>query len=553
MDSITVTDFYRYETLTEKLERLAAAAPDLVSLTSIGETREGRDIWRVTVANTETGPPIDRRPALLVTANLHATELAGSWVALDFLSHLVDAYPDDERVRGLLDERAFYVVPRVAIDGAEDALNLRGKVVRSRYVEREPDEVYETDTIVPQDLDGDGRILTMRIPDEHGDAVPLEGDDRAMVSSDSSDDDRDRYQVVTEGVVGNYDGGELNDPHYAHVRSDFNRNFPSRGWRPFDWRGHGRYPLSEPETRAVGEFVYDHPNIAGLVDLHTGNPAIFYPRALAGSDPEHPADAELLEGIGKRGEESTGFPYVWGYGEITGEREPDQHLPGSFKDFAYDRLGIPAVIVELGLFYNYLGFDTRDILSGAVDERERTRRLLEYQDEHPDSDRVLFHEWRSFDHPQLGTVEIGGPDRITHGNPPAEVMSDVAESVTQFVLEFAEYRPDVTISEFAAERLESDLHKVSATIVNRGRLATSLTERGRETDTYIPDRPRVDLRSDGHLEFVSGTARRKLDHLEADGDRTSLEWIVRARDGGTAELTVESVRGVFAAETLPLD
>lgn len=551
MDSISVTEYYDYETLTEKLEDLAASAPDLVSMSSIGETPEDRDVWCVTVANTETGPPIDRRPALLVTANMHAFELAGSWVALHLLGHLVDSYPDDETVSHLLDERAFYVIPRISPDGAEAALDLRGKVVRSRYIENDPDEVYDPNTVVPRDLDGDGRILQMRWPDRDGDRVAVDGDDRAMVSWDPDEDgDAERYSVATEGVVANYDGGEVDDPHYARVRSDFNRNFPSKGWRPFDWQGHGKYPLSEPETRAVGEFVYEHTNVTGVVDLHTGTPAIFYPRALAGSDPDYPSDADLFEEIGQVGEELTGFPYVWGYGEITGEHAPGEHLPGSFKEFVYDRLGIPSFLVELGLFYDYLGIDTEESLRSDR-ERERTRRLLTYQDENPDCD--LFHDWEPHEHPELGDVEIGGFDRTTHGNPPAEEMSDVAADVTEFVLRFAAYRPEVRISALDVDHLGEDLYRVSATIVNRGRLATSLTERGSATDTHVPDRPRVELQSDAGLSFVSGTPRLKLDHLDANGGRTATEWVVRAPAGATAELSVTSVRGVFATDEVNLN
>jgi hypothetical protein len=112
----------------------------------------------------------------------------------------------------------------------------------------------------------------------------------------------------------------------------------------------------------------------------------------------------------------TGFPFVWGYGELTGERTPDEHLPGSFEEFVYDRLGIPAFLVELGLFYDYLGIDAEESLRSDR-ERERARRLLAYQDDHPDCD--LFHDWEPDDHPELGEVEVGGLDRTTHANPPA--------------------------------------------------------------------------------------------------------------------------------------
>lgn len=205
------------------------------------------------------------------------------------------------------------------------------------------------------------------------------------------------------------------------------------------------------------------------------------------------------------------------------------------------------------------GFDFSDRLLRLRDAHgetrrprgERTRRLLAHQEENPDCD--LFHDWEPHEHPELGEVEIGGLDRATHGNPPAEEMPDVAADVTEFVLRVAAYRPDVEISALDADHLGSDLYRVSATVVNRGRLSTSLTERGAATDTHVPDRPRVELRSDAALSVVSGTPRLKLDHLDANGGRATTEWVVRAPDGATAELSVTSVRGVSASEEVALE
>jgi hypothetical protein len=132
-------------------------------------------------------------------------------------------------------------------------------------------------------------------------------------------------------------------------------------------------------------------------------------------------------------------------------------------------------------------------------------------------------------------------------------MADVEADVTEFVLRFAAYRPEVRISALDATHLGDDLYKAAATVVNRGRLSTSLTQRGVATDTHVPDRPRVELRSADALSFVSGTPRSKLDHLDADGGRATAEWMVRAPDGATAELSVTSARGVCATDEVALE
>ena len=548
MAAISIDEFRGYDALTENLRQLVETAPDLLTLTSIGDTPQGRSLWCVTAANERSGPPADRRPALLVTATLHATELAGSRVCLHLLEHLVEHYGEDATVTRRLDEGAFYVVPRIAADGADYVLETRSGGVRSRHVDLDPADV-EPDAVLPADVNGDGRILTMRWPDPDGDRQTLPDDDRVLVPrapgasvGPAEEAGGRRYRTAIEGTVPDYRGGPVSK---ADGRNDFNRNFPAEAWRPIDWRGHGKYPLSEPETRAVAEFLYDHPNVTGVVDLHTGNPAIFHPSAVL--DDRSGRDADLLERIGRRAEELTGFPYLSSYREArTGERITE--LPGSLKDFAYERTGSLAYVVELGMCYNSLGMETADLAMPTHEhEREWGRRLIAYHDEHPEAG--LFHDWEPFEHPQLGPVEIGGWDRVRFANPPLSELESIAERVTDFLLELADRTPAVRIADPRVEPLGAGLAKVTASVVNRGSLPTNLTERGRET--VQDDRPLVRIRTDG--EVVSGERTRRLDHLAALTGREACEWVVRTDDGDRIEIEVTSDRGVFDHCTLDVD
>ncbi|TMK29005.1 MAG: hypothetical protein E6G64_07695, partial [Actinobacteria bacterium] len=90
---------------------------------------EGRDIWLVTVTNTETGPALDK-PAFLVEANIHSMEWTGCTAALHLIHKLVTEHAKDERVTRALDTRAFYVIPRLNPDGAERGLAER-RFIRS--------------------------------------------------------------------------------------------------------------------------------------------------------------------------------------------------------------------------------------------------------------------------------------------------------------------------------------------------------------------------------------------------------------------------------------
>ena len=72
------TKYLDYAELTAQLAAWAKAHPDLVRVTSIGKTAEGRDIPLVTIGRN----PHEARPAVWVDGNMHASELCGSSVAL---------------------------------------------------------------------------------------------------------------------------------------------------------------------------------------------------------------------------------------------------------------------------------------------------------------------------------------------------------------------------------------------------------------------------------------------------------------------------------------
>ncbi len=167
MPKVRFDKYYGYDDLTEILHSYAEAFPDLVRVESIGKSFENRDIWLLTVTNFGTGSHREK-PALWIDGNIHATELAASSVCLYFLETLVTTYGNNPEITRCLDSRTFYICPRVNPDGAEWALSDQPKFIRSSTRPYPLDEKVE-DGLVTEDIDGDGRILLMRIPDEKSD------------------------------------------------------------------------------------------------------------------------------------------------------------------------------------------------------------------------------------------------------------------------------------------------------------------------------------------------------------------------------------------------
>ena len=201
-------EFYRFDPLTELLFAYAEARPNLVSVRSIGQSHEGRDIWVLVLTNTATGADLDK-PAFWLDGNIHAAELAASTTCLYYLNDLLTKYgaPDEagRQVTHLLDTRVIYMVPRLNPDGAELALADRPRHIRSSTRPYPYDEV-PVDGLTIEDVDGDGRILSMRVPDPHGGYKKHADDPRLMVAREPGEFGGEYFRLIPEGFIKHHDG-----------------------------------------------------------------------------------------------------------------------------------------------------------------------------------------------------------------------------------------------------------------------------------------------------------------------------------------------------------
>src|SRR5262244_1056676 len=179
MSEIRFDTYYDFADLTRVVHALAERHPQLLQVESIGHSFAGRDIWLATLTNTATGSA-SGKPALWVDGNIHATELAGSMACLYLVHHLVTQYGRDDTVTRCVDTRVFYVCPRVNPDGAEWALAPVPRLIRSS-VRPYPYDEEPLEGLRREDVDGDGRVLSMRIRDANGPWKVSERDPRLLV------------------------------------------------------------------------------------------------------------------------------------------------------------------------------------------------------------------------------------------------------------------------------------------------------------------------------------------------------------------------------------
>ena len=516
--------FYTAAETNQILHELSTLYPDLTELYPIGESFRGQPLMVIEITNEATGRAAEK-PALYVDGGIHAGELTGSAVATHLIGHLLNGYGRDGRVTELLDTRAFYVRPKFNPDGSDVSL-IDDQQLRSTTHPVDDDEDGVPDDDPPQDLNSDGWITQMRVPDPRGDWVADPSDDRIMIEDEDRDLAGPRYSVQSEGVDDD-DDGRINEDGIGGI--DMNRNFP-RNWERWHLQdGSGDYPLSEPETRAAVEFIDAHRNVTGIVHGHTSGGFVYrLPSASAPSlFPE--IDLSLILHLGEEYTRTTGRPVV------PSATHPTEHRYGTLISWGYWDHGIVGWVPEYSpgpeeWVTDYDG-------DGEIDAAEQHR----FNDE--ELGGRYFSDWTAFDHPQLDAVEIGGwHSKFWGQNPPPEFLE--AESVQQlpWILYLAEQSPLIEVSEPRVSAQEGGTYGVEVTVSNTGFLPTSLTDRGavgRELDDgtllqQVVHPPAVTLEGAG-VEIVGGGARIRIPHLagsnpflRAAQERSRVvSWVVR--------------------------
>jgi len=556
MPTITFNSYLRPHEVEAALQGFAEEYPALCALQSIGTSHAGRTIWCLAITNQATGPDSEK-PALWLDANIHATEVTGCMGALHLIQRVLTAYGSDERITHLLDTRALYVVPCLNPDGMEQALT--SPVYVRSGTRRYPYE-DEREGLYPDDIDGDGLILQMRVQDPDGSWKVSDKDPRLMRRRGPDELGGSYYRVYTEGRIRGYDGYSVKLAPPAQGL-DFNRNFPFI-WAPEgEQRGAGPYPGSEPEVRAAIQFLTSHLNVSGAISYHTFSGVILRPYSDRPDDKLLQDDLWTFKEIGKRGKELTGYPDVSVYHGF--RYHPREVMNGAFDDWAYDQLGIYAFTVELWDMVGAAGIKERDFIEWFRDHPEEDDlKLLKWNDEQLGGNG--FVPWRPFEHPQLGPVELGGwIERRTFGNPPEALLLETIAPNSEFVIAQALMSPRLELRQLSAEPLGERLYRVRAVVANSGYLATYGSKRAQEIRAVRPVELRLELPPSAEL--VTGELFQELGQLEGRANKRALwggsfptdnlhklEWTVRAPKGGALQITASSQRAGTARAILEL-
>jgi len=538
--------FYDYDEITEHLHALVDAYPDLLTLESIGKSEQGREMWLVTLNNDETGPA-DHKPAMWIDGNVHGNEIQAAETVLYSIWYLTKSYGEVEQLTELVDRVAFYFLPMQNPDGRDFWFDEPNTASSSRSGQRPTDNDYDgmKDEDGPEDLDGDGHIGRMFRFDPNGNFRRDPSDPR-IIERVGEGEQGELAWAGSEGIDNDGDGRINEDGPGGY---DMNRNWPS-DWQPnYIQFGAGEYPFDRPETRAVGEFILAHPNIAAGQSYHNAGGMILRGPGASYLQSIYPReDVSVYNKLGEAGEEILPFyRYMIIYADL-------YTVHGGFVNWLGEGLGIVSFTNEL--------WSNRRIMQDD-DRRLDSEARMRWQD------RVLFGQtftdWTEYDHPTLGKVLVGGDTKFSGRTPPPFMLEEECHRNFAFTMFHAKHMPEISFDWAKVERLGNNTWQITVEIAN-DRIIPTRTARAARQRIGQPDR--LTISAEGVDVVVSGTLEDRFDRtidpvenrphvipvndgVPGEGRRT-FRAIVSGPEGAEVSLnyTAEKARDIATTVTL---
>lgn len=544
-----VAGYLSYEQWSAELQELGQNP--LVEVTSLGQTAGGRDVWLATVG---IGDP-DGRPAILVLGSVDARQQFAVELAMRMMRGLADSAATDEETAQLLGRATFYFIPCPSPDANEAFFTAPYSESSLNQRPADDDGDFLSDEDGPEDLNGDGWITLMRVAQAGGPYRTHPEDPRVMIAADADKNETGQYLLLVEGV--DSDGDEqYNEDGPGGV--DFNRNFTFN--YPYFTPGAGPNQVSEPESRAVADFCFDHPNIALVFSFSPEDNLLgAWQPNLAG-----PANEMFMR---DKGEDRPHYDYLGNqYKQLLPDSGSLANLPpspagaGSFTEWAYFHFGrlslaargwwpSPPVEAEepTGEAQPVDAASEQAEEPPAGQDAEKEEPAVDVGDRGKYDLIALqwmqaagvdgFVDWQPVDDPDFPdqVVEVGGFKPYVSLNPPASELDGLASMHLDYLKQLAGLLPKLEFTSVKSTELGDGLYQVDVTVSNLGYLPT-VSALGAETRICYPLRYELGLPEGAEL--VNSYPRGFLEKLAGNGGSLDHRWLVRAPAGGSLKITV---------------
>ena len=306
----------------ELTNELAAEYPDIANTYSIGRSWRERDLWVVELSSGVKSE--DEKTPIAIIGNIHGPEQESAETTAYTAWWLATNYGKDSTATNILDNYVIYVLPVMNPDGYEQSFDYPCRQ-NLRPTDHNGDGVPFGDPVT--DVNGDGKIAKVYVGSR--DSKP---GDRKFIGLESPDYDQN-------GIPGDdWIGSDI----------DMNRTF-NYMWNRYDGMTEigakyatrsGPSPASEPEVKAVQNFLIKHP-VYAVASLHTGIQCVLFPWCYT---PEPPADYEFMDTVSrdmaKAIAKGTGRPFY------SKQSYHDYPTTAEMIDWTYGRLNIHSYTIE---------------------------------------------------------------------------------------------------------------------------------------------------------------------------------------------------------------
>lgn len=474
--------------------------------------------------------------------------MAGRELAIGFAEKLLKESESPE-IKKLLSNITFYVFPDISPDASEQYFNgLRyERATNSRPTDNDRD--FLTDEDPYEDINGDGFITVVRVSDPAGDYIESADDKRVMAVADLSKGQTGSFLVFSEGFDNDKDG-KYNEDGQGGVNS--NRNF-TYNYEEYG-QNSGYHAMSEPETKAVADFLFDHFNIYMIIafgpqdnlgqplkasekqpELFSSEPGMGRGTGMGTGRgfPREPVDRRLTSITRK--DEVINKLVSEKYHEITGAKGSPQasQTPGNFMDWAY-------------FHYGRYSFSTPGWWYPVEKGKNSEAAFLAFAEKNRIAD--VFIPWTEIKHPDFPDkkAEAGGIKPFAMINPPADTLGDLINSHYKFIKAVAAMHAELEFLDTKIENTGESLYRITLKVHNRGIFAT-MAEVGIVNQwTRIM---RLTIETGKGQTIMSGQKIQRIPRLEGGGS-AEFSWLLSGK--GNVAISAGAVNTGTIKTTLEL-
>jgi hypothetical protein len=510
-----------FSEISRKAETLARDYPALCSVKSLVKTAGGKDIFVISIGTGEK----EQKPAIAVVGGVEGNYLVGRELAMGFAENMLSESENPD-MKKLLSKITFYVFPDISPDASDQYFSglKYERNVNSRSTDDDRDFLYDEDPY--EDLNGDSIITLIRVSDPAGTFVESNDDKRIMVAADLSKGQSGSYLVYSEGIDNDKDGKFNEDgPGGVNANRNFTFNFKEYG------ENSGFHAMSEPETKAVADFLFDHFNIYSTIAFGPQD-NLGQPQKASEKEPEFTAFEQGMErgtGMGRgasrepadrrlssilKSDETINKLVSEKYHEITGAKGTPMTIltPGNFMDWAYYHYGRYSFSTP-GWWYPV----DKGINSEAA--------FLSYAEKNRITD--AFVPWTEIKHPDFPgkKAEVGGIKPFSMYNPPADTLGYLISGHFKFITAIAEMHPELEFIDTRIENSGESIFRITLKVHNKGIFATTAEAGTINQWTRIM---RMILETGKGQTLLSGQKIQRIQRLEG-GATAEFSWLVSGK------------------------